>query len=286
MMDWGAFAGAEHAAFMLEGGSSAVVLLHGFPGTPAEMHPLATVLHEAGWTAYAPLLPGFGAQIETLPQRRYHEWVMAAREAVQTLRATHERVVLIGFSMGGAVALNTALEQPPDGLILINPLTRMNNVLWRLLPILKHVFPQVRPFRLVKLDFENPETRKSIMQFLPGANLDDPSVRAQIREFAIPIAMFDQLRQVGDAAYRGASRLKVPTLVIQAMADTTVSPVMTRQLAARLPAGAQFVEISGEHHVIKPEQEGWAQTERLVLDFVHSVSVNATSIQGRAHASS
>jgi carboxylesterase len=281
MMNFGAFAGAEHAAYTLEGdGRGAAVLLHGFPGTPAEMRPLAQFLNDHGWTANAPLLPGFGADIETLPKRSYREWIATARTAVQTLRREHERVVLIGFSMGGAVALNAALEQPPNALVLINPLARIDNVLWRMLPVLKRVFPQVRPFRLIKLDFNNPETRKSITQFMPGTDLDDPTVRAQIREFAVPVAMFDQLRQVGEAAYKHAPQLTIPTLVIQAQSDTTVSPTMTRQMAARLRQGARFVEISGEHHVIKPEQEGWAQTTRLVLDFVETERDNAISKQG------
>jgi carboxylesterase len=271
MMNFGAFAGAEHAAYTLDGtGRGAAVLLHGFPGTPAEMRPLAEYLHAAGWTTYAPLLPGFGAQIETLPQRRHNEWIAAAEAAIATMRRAHERVVVIGFSMGGAVALNASLTTRPDALVLINPLSRNDHMLWRLLPVIKRVFPQVRPFRLIKLDFTNPETRKSIEQFMPGADLDDPTVRDQIKQFALPVGMFDQLRQVGEAAYQNAPRLRVPTLVIQAQADTTVSPAMTRLLAARLPQRAQFIEIDGEHHVINPVQTGWQQTTRLVLDFMET----------------
>ena len=45
----------------------AALLVHGFPGTPADMRPLAASLAAAGWDVDAPLLPGFGPEIITLP---------------------------------------------------------------------------------------------------------------------------------------------------------------------------------------------------------------------------
>lgn len=41
------FAGSEHEAFQLDGEQSAALLVHGFPGTPAEVHTLAEALHGA-----------------------------------------------------------------------------------------------------------------------------------------------------------------------------------------------------------------------------------------------
>jgi esterase/lipase len=39
-------------SFVWTEGDHAVLLIHGFPGTPAEMLPLGTVLREAGWTVH------------------------------------------------------------------------------------------------------------------------------------------------------------------------------------------------------------------------------------------
>ena len=87
-----AFLGDEHRDFMRQGGPPAAVLVHGFPGTPAEMRPLADVLSDAGWTVRAPLLPGFGAQIETLanPARGVRapgaaEWLATVQAALDSL---------------------------------------------------------------------------------------------------------------------------------------------------------------------------------------------------------
>ena len=42
------FTGPEHQAFILRGGEPAALLIHGFPGTPREMRPLAETLHAQG----------------------------------------------------------------------------------------------------------------------------------------------------------------------------------------------------------------------------------------------
>ena len=59
---------------------SAALLLHGFPGTPAEMRPLGTVLRDAGWTVHGLMLPGLGADIASLEERNFQDWSDAARE--------------------------------------------------------------------------------------------------------------------------------------------------------------------------------------------------------------
>ena len=271
MIPTAAFGGDAHRPFLLEGGDAAALLIHGFPGTPAEMRPLGDALHEAGWTAQGLLLPGFGADIETLPQRKQDDWIDAATEAMRELQGQHRPVVLVGFSMGAAVALSAATRVQPDALVLLNPFSRMDRLVWKLLPFVKRIFPSVKPFSYIKLDFDNPETRKSIDQFIPGADLDDPQVRESIRGFSLPTSMFDQLRQVGEQAFRVAPSVHVRTLVVQASRDETVSPAMTRKLVARLP-NANLVEIDAEHNFTNPEQSAWESVRSLVLEFIYELN--------------
>ena len=115
------FEGDEHRPFLWEAGKPAALLVHGFLGTPAEFRPLAGELLQAGWTVEGLLLPGFGAQIDSLFERRYAEWIEAASAALAELQRKHKPVLLVGFSMGGAVALNVAAERRPSGLVLLAP---------------------------------------------------------------------------------------------------------------------------------------------------------------------
>jgi esterase/lipase len=155
----GLFAGDEHQPFYWEGGEGAVLLIHGFMGTPAEMRPLAQEFHIAEWTVQGLLLPGFGPQIDTLFDRHYQEWIKTTRFALEQLREKHEPVLLIGYSMGAAVAINVAINSLPDKMILLAPFSRIGNtfhrIIWQFVkrPVL---YPQ--PFK--KADFTNARIRQ------------------------------------------------------------------------------------------------------------------------------
>ena len=67
------------------------------------MRPLAELLHQDGWTVHGLLLPGFGPEIATLPQRHRDEWIAAVQDALGALRqAGHRPLLLVGYSMGAA----------------------------------------------------------------------------------------------------------------------------------------------------------------------------------------
>ncbi len=90
----------------------AVLLLHGFNDSPQAVSSTATALHDAGWTVLAPLLPGHGRTLQAFAQSGADEWIEAARHALASLRRDHEDVATCGLSMGGALALLLAGEDP------------------------------------------------------------------------------------------------------------------------------------------------------------------------------
>lgn len=244
------FAAPEHQPFELPGERGAALLVHGFGGTPAEMRPLGEQLNAQGWAVQAPLLPGFGSDFANLGSVTHQQWIVTVRNGLIALRRQHGRVVLVGFSMGGAIGVNIAVKTPPDALVLINPFTKIDHFVWRMLPLLKYAVRDFKPFRLVKLDFESEEARRNIGQFMPDADLSDPEVQRAVLSFSLPTRALDELRAVGETAYGRAAKVGTPTLVIQATRDTTASPAYSRKLAARIP-GARWVEIDGEHNFIQ-----------------------------------
>lgn len=272
-----AFRDPVHHPFTLKAGASspAALLVHGFPGSPAEMRALGQALHEDGWTVQAPLLPGFGPEIATLERRRVEEWQAAVQRALRDLQARHPVTLLVGNSMGGALALDAAAVCQPSGLALINPFWKLDHVLWKLLPVLKYVMPQFRPFRLVKLDFDDAETRRGMAAFMPGANLDDPQVQASIRQFAIPTRVFDQLRRAGKAGRAAAERISMPTLIVQGERDSLVQPALTRTLAAAMRADVRYHEVPGEHNLLDPLQSSWRAVKGAVTAFAAEIATGA-----------
>ncbi|MDX2161580.1 MAG: alpha/beta fold hydrolase [bacterium] len=263
------FNAPEHRSFALEGtNGAAAVMVHGFPGTPAEMRPLADVFHADGWTVSAPLLPGFGHDLETLAHRTWQEWAAAVDSAVEALRPDHRVVMGVGLSMGGALMLHTAARGKIDAVAGVNPFWKLDNALWNLLPAIKIALPNFKPFSLMPINFDDPETRRGMAAFMPDADLDDPAVQQAVKQFSIPTHMLDQIRAIGALAGRQGHTIRVPALIVQGAQDQLVRPALTRELAGRI-ASAQYREITGEHNLLARTSPGAEQAYSILLAFAN-----------------
>lgn len=253
-----AFADEKHSSFQWDGdGQQAALLVHGFPGTPDEMRPIATVLHEMGWTVRAILLPGFGQDIDTILERSHDDWIAAVRHDLSALRTNHETVILVGFSMGGAVSINVAAEQNIDGLILFAPLYEVGHILWSALPVIKLFLPKIKIFHLFKPNFNDPETREGIQKFMPDADLDDPQVQDAILDFEVPISMFNEIRSIGQKGYQVAKKITYPVQVFQGIQDELVLPKKTRTLIKQFGGQIDYVEVNAPHEMLNSELDDW-----------------------------
>jgi carboxylesterase len=113
--------GAE--PFRFEGGSDGVLMVHGFSGSPASMRPMGEWFAAQGLTISAVRLPGHGTSIEDFKRHTWPEWASAVAEGLADLRSRCTRLVVLGQSMGGALAIHVAAGQPDDvdGLALCSP---------------------------------------------------------------------------------------------------------------------------------------------------------------------
>lgn len=245
-----------HRPFLFEAGSARALLIHGFLGSPRDMRPLAEALAVAGVTTRALLLPGFGDDRSGLWRVRADDWLDAARAAWAETRRNATRATLIGFSMGGAIALRLGAEigQTPDELILLAPHWRFATPRAVVLPIAKHVIRTYRPFG--RPNFDDPDTRLVLAGIAPGVDLDDPAIQHQLRDaFSVPTRSLDELRRIGNAAGAAARRLTAPTTILQGQQDDTTLPRHSRTLAARI--GAELLEFPGDHLIVDPNRQSW-----------------------------
>lgn len=262
------FGGPEHRSLWYAGDRQAAVLVHGFPGTPYEVRPLADALHRAGWTVRAPLLPGFGAGLTTLESRSRREWVDAVRAEWRALREQHTPLLLVGYSMGAAVALQVAAEERIPALALIAPLQRLRSpfldVAWPVVRLLKR---QVRPFRHLPIAWDDPTTRATLAQLLPGEDLDDADVRRMIRDTAISTRVLDELIRLGREAGESARYHLGPSLVVQARDDHLITRAHTLGLVESLSGPVQYLETEGGHDLVWPGLPGHDELIRAVTRF-------------------
>jgi carboxylesterase len=264
------FEGEEHLPFtdLRRGATTAALLIHGFPGTPAEVRPLARSLQYAGISVAAPLLPGFGADIPTLGKRSHSEWIDTVRTLTQNLRAEHERVILVGYSMGGAIAIHAASEDDPrpDALVLLAPFWQLGPPWLQIaLPILARFVREIRPF--AKTDFTDPRTRRDLLKFIPDANLDDEPTREAVRQISLPFRVINELRILGRSAHRLAPQLTLPTLVLQGTEDRIVPSSGTRRLVRRMSDRVDYQEFPADHQLIDPVSPSWSLIENRIIEF-------------------
>ncbi|MFM7491381.1 MAG: alpha/beta hydrolase [Actinomycetota bacterium] len=132
-------------AFHLEGGAIAVLMIHGFTGSPLSVRPWAQALNREGFTVRVPRLPGHARTWEKMNRTRWHDWYEEVDRNFTELKEKHERVFVAGFSMGGALSLRLASirGQEIEGLILSNPSVSDPRLSLKLVPILQHFIPSL-----------------------------------------------------------------------------------------------------------------------------------------------
>jgi carboxylesterase len=213
---------------------AAVLLLHGLGGSAEDLEPLGASLAARGFVVRAPRLPGHGAGWRELAQQPRQAWRQAAEAALFSLRHGEgvERVALVGYSLGGLLALDLAARFPVAALVLLapalKPWSRLAGLLWALGPLA----------RLVPLGER--------AGFLVAA-----------------YQVLHLMREVG-AEGRGG---EVPLLVVQGLRDRVVDPAAARKLAAR--EGARLLEVAQAGHDLLGEAQ--TEVVGAVLAFLEEV---------------
>ena len=145
----GILVGAE--PFFIKNSEIGVLMLHGFSSSPNDYRELASFLSSKNITVYAPLLPGHGTHPRDLKNIKYEEWKDYVSESLNKLN-TKKRFV-IGYSMGGTLALDLASKNDLDGVISINSAIYIKNRYLPFIPILRLVetYTAKRPEQIVQL---------------------------------------------------------------------------------------------------------------------------------------
>lgn len=216
--------------FYLEGNNdTALLFLHGFTGSPSEVYPAAQLVHKiSGCTLSGILLPGHGTTPGELNRTSWQDWTAAAHEEAARLSSIYPRVFVAGLSMGGLLAIHTALWLPAAiGAVSINaPVFLRRPWLERLAPLIEKVIPY----------YPKDAGECTQLEKLGRYAYDCLPVRA----FR---SMIELRRQVVD----GIQHLKAPLLLMQAESDEAVRPDSAAHLRDRATAAAGVTLISLQH---------------------------------------
>lgn len=134
-------AGAEPFHIDPADARTAALLCHGFTGSPASLRPVGEALGAAGIAVDLPRLPGHGTSLAEMRPTRWADWFTVVERALLGLAQRYSVVVVVGLSMGGALALRLAElhGQRLAGLVLINPAVASSDRRLRFLPLLRYL---------------------------------------------------------------------------------------------------------------------------------------------------
>jgi carboxylesterase len=220
--------GAE--PFFHSGGSTAVLLCHGFTGTPATLRPWADYLADAGLTVSLPRLPGHGTTWQEMAGTRWEDWYAEIDRAYEELRGHATEVFAMGISLGGCLALRLA-EQRGDGvagLVIVNPSITADTKLFLLAPALKFVVPSLKGI---------------------GSDIKKEGA-LELSYDRVPVRAASSLPQLWRLTRERLADVTQPVLAYHSTTDHVVGPGSMRILRAALPGGQMTVrECGNSYHV-------------------------------------
>jgi len=230
----GVVAGAE--SFTLAGTNGrALLLLHGSGDSPQTLRYVGERLNAAGYTVYAPLLPGHGRSPRAFARVSASDYTTAARAALDMLRGRYAWIGVGGLSMGGALAAQlTAEAADVRVLVLLAPyLAAPSPVAWatRTAPLWGLVQPYVN-------------ARGAL-------SVHDPVARAA--SYAYGVVAPNALRALLETASLGRAALAqvaVPTLVVNSRTDNRIPESVATAATATLRAPTERHWVTGCGHVI------------------------------------
>ncbi len=122
----------------LQGGSTAILAVHGYNGYPQDLLYAGEMLNRQGFTVLIPRLPGHGTNASDFHETDYQDWLRHTADCYFNLKAEYDTVHLLGFSMGGLLTLLLASRFNIERMALISP--AIINLKWtiKLTPFLKY----------------------------------------------------------------------------------------------------------------------------------------------------
>jgi carboxylesterase len=209
---------------------TAVLLCHGFTGSPGSLRPWAEYLAGAGLTVSVPRLPGHGTTWQEMSRTRWEDWYAEADRAYEDLRGRSSAIFVMGLSMGGCLALRMAELRGAGirGLVLVNPSLAPDTKLFLLAPALKLVVPS-----------------------LPGIASDIKKEGVtELGYTRVPVRAAASLPALWRLTQSRLGEVTQPVLAYRSTVDHVVGPASMRVLQGALPPGQLTVrDCPDSYHV-------------------------------------
>jgi pimeloyl-ACP methyl ester carboxylesterase len=203
------------------------LLLHGLNDSAYYMEDLAQLLYRNGFNVITVLLPGHGTVTEDMLEATAEQWRARVEEGLVMASLVGEKVVVGGFSLGGALAIDAVLRGADvHAVLLFSPALRL------------------RSFDAVAGLACAPLARQAMVETDLPPNPVKYKHRvgngvcqlARLMRHNLAIAEGDGALSGQDALRALARRMHVPTFAALTYADERISPQAVLTLAGAVPA--------------------------------------------------
>lgn len=212
--------GAEPYAMGPAGAEVGCLVVHGFTGSPYEMRPFAERLAARGVYVDVPLLPGHGTSVEDMSRTSFPDWVAGAEAAYLGLAARHRPTFVLGFSMGGLIALMLAARHQVDGVVVISAPLRIRDPRARFLPLIALMRKYEPPTPPATVTAPLPP---SVAKPLAGQS-ETSSERRTVSYSQKPVVCIRSLMRLMQAVTAEMPRVQAPLLAVYGAHDHTAPP--------------------------------------------------------------
>ena len=244
-----------------------VLLLHGFLSSPAELEAFGRKVHTEGHTVLGVRLAGHGTSPWDLQQRHWEEWLASVQRGYDILALHVQKVLVVGFSAGGALALIMASRKPANlvGIASVATPYYLQDKNAAFAPLLDGVN------RLV----EKVSGKGGVVPF----RTNSPAY-PEINYHSIPVSAVHQLVDMISVMRKALPEVTYPVTIIQGDADTVAKPESGTHIHDELkncPRKSLHWIPGGEHGLITGDI---GDTHALLLNFIRETQ----SIQEEAQA--
>lgn len=203
-----------------------VVLVHGFSASPWEMRGLAEYLHSLGYAVLGVRLKGHGTSPWDLKERSRRDWADSVARARAIMAGLTEKTALVGFSMGGLLALRNAAADPSDlaGLVTACAPIKFRDKGHMIVEIVHRVN-----------DFVGIVSHHNGFKPFHTSSPENPEVNYR----HLPIRAVHELEHLAAETPAELQGVTCPTLILQGDNDPRVAPESAQMIYSGISTGAK-----------------------------------------------
>jgi esterase/lipase/1-acyl-sn-glycerol-3-phosphate acyltransferase len=218
-----------------------VIIAHGYKSAPKEVEALAQFLNGFGFKIYAPRLKGHGTAPINLKDVSWEDWYDSMQRGYAALQNICSKIIFIGFSTGGLLALLSCARKNHDskkllGVVSINAALRLRDFKAAMVPGINLWNEMLEKFHIEKGRFEY---------------VDDVPENPHINYSRNYLKAVEQLEDLMNICEKNLHAIFTKALIIQGNRDPVVNPISGKIIQEKISsAEKQLVEVNFSNHVI------------------------------------